>query len=157
MGVWLCHLSNKLWLLTCAFLFVSNRTSVRTSSSHLSCPAHGSGRNRAFASRPCTCQPLLTCIPTSCSVSGKAWRVVHPGWASRCLRQWRRHAVWHWQPRDAGLCSQGFVACSVPRYFLERLLLRGRGGQVIEGVELVAITVVALSLGLRQLLWSWVT
>lgn len=150
MCVWLGHLSNQLRLLTCAFLLVSDWASVRTASCNLSCPAHGSGWcNWAIASCSRTCQSLLTCVSTSCRVSSEAWRMVHPGRTPWCLWQWGRHAVRHGQTGVTCLMAERFVASNISWHFLIHLFLGRRCWQVVEGIELMSITKIALPLGLR--------
>jgi hypothetical protein len=149
MCIWLRHLPDQLRLLTSAFLLVSNRAGMRTASSHLGCPTHGSLCSWAIASYPRTSQSLLTCIPTSCSVARESWRVVHLGRAPWCLWHRCRHAVRHGQTGEARLLSQAPVARHVARCLLESLLLSCGSWEIVKRVELMAVTVVALTLGLR--------
>ena len=144
----LSHLPDQLRLLPCALLAGSRWAGMRTTSGNLGSPACRPLRDGAFASRPCTCQALLTCIPTCCGVSSEARGVVHLWWASRRLWHRRCHPIGHWQTRVAGLLSQGLVACHIAWNLFKLLFLGCRSRQIIKHVKLMAITKVSLALGL---------
>jgi hypothetical protein len=159
LGEWLCHLPDQLRLLT-RTLLAESRTCVGAAGSNLCLPADGPSCrcDGPCASRRRTCQTLFTGIPTSSSVSSKSWCVVSLGRALGCLRQRCCHTVWHWQTRRTGLRSKRLRAGGVAWGLLILPLFSGRRWQVVEEVELVTVTEVALSLRLCQLLWwRWVT